>query len=123
MDRDETEQRYAVQDMDFILPAHERNQLISAHVPIIFGCSHVCSLLYHSVPPRRRAQSLGWRNHRACPFTRRTRRPRSHPLGQIVDRYGYDVPDGPRLANLLCVLNDIDGFAAACAFSPRIPIT
>jgi tRNA-2-methylthio-N6-dimethylallyladenosine synthase len=30
-------------------------------------------------------------------------------LGQIVDRYGYDVPDGPRLPQLLRVLNDIDG--------------
>ena len=30
-------------------------------------------------------------------------------LGQIVDRYGYDVPDGPDLADLLHVINDIDG--------------
>ncbi|MDX1521343.1 MAG: MiaB/RimO family radical SAM methylthiotransferase, partial [Anaerolineae bacterium] len=30
-------------------------------------------------------------------------------LGQIVDRYGYDIPAGPRLQDLLRVLNDIDG--------------
>jgi tRNA-2-methylthio-N6-dimethylallyladenosine synthase len=30
-------------------------------------------------------------------------------LGQIVDRYGFDVPNGPRLPDLLRVLNDIDG--------------
>jgi tRNA-2-methylthio-N6-dimethylallyladenosine synthase len=30
-------------------------------------------------------------------------------LGQIVDRYGYDVPDGPDLADLLRVVNDVDG--------------
>ena len=30
-------------------------------------------------------------------------------LGQIVDRYGYDVSDGPRLADLLSTLNDLAG--------------
>jgi tRNA-2-methylthio-N6-dimethylallyladenosine synthase len=30
-------------------------------------------------------------------------------LGQIVDRYGRDVPDGPRLADLLRVLHRVDG--------------
>jgi len=30
-------------------------------------------------------------------------------LGQIVDRYGYDIPDGPDLADLLTVINSIDG--------------
>ena len=30
-------------------------------------------------------------------------------LGQIVDRYGKDLPDSPDLAGLLRVLHDIDG--------------
>jgi tRNA-2-methylthio-N6-dimethylallyladenosine synthase len=30
-------------------------------------------------------------------------------LGQIVDRYGYAVPDGPDVADLLRVVNDVDG--------------
>ena len=30
-------------------------------------------------------------------------------LGQIVDRYGYDVPDGPDMADLLTIINDING--------------
>jgi tRNA-2-methylthio-N6-dimethylallyladenosine synthase len=30
-------------------------------------------------------------------------------LGQIVDRYGYDVPDGPDLADLLYAVNDVAG--------------
>jgi tRNA-2-methylthio-N6-dimethylallyladenosine synthase len=30
-------------------------------------------------------------------------------LGQIVDRYGRDVPDGPNLAALLRVLGEVDG--------------
>ncbi len=30
-------------------------------------------------------------------------------LGQIVDRYGYDVSDGPRLPDLLCAVHDVGG--------------
>ena len=30
-------------------------------------------------------------------------------MGQIVDRYGYDVPDGPDMADLLAVIDGIDG--------------
>ena len=30
-------------------------------------------------------------------------------LGQIVDRYGKDIPDGPNLAGLLRMTSDIDG--------------
>jgi tRNA-2-methylthio-N6-dimethylallyladenosine synthase len=30
-------------------------------------------------------------------------------LGQIVDRYGKDIPNGPDLADLLRVVNDVDG--------------
>jgi tRNA-2-methylthio-N6-dimethylallyladenosine synthase len=30
-------------------------------------------------------------------------------LGQIVDRYGKDIPDGPDLADLLRVVNDVEG--------------
>jgi len=30
-------------------------------------------------------------------------------LGQIVDRYGYDVPDGPSLADLLRIVHDVQG--------------
>jgi tRNA-2-methylthio-N6-dimethylallyladenosine synthase len=29
-------------------------------------------------------------------------------LGQIVDRYGFDIPDGPRLPDLLRVIHEID---------------
>jgi tRNA-2-methylthio-N6-dimethylallyladenosine synthase len=30
-------------------------------------------------------------------------------LGQIVDRYGYDVPDGPDLADLMRIVNSVEG--------------
>ena len=30
-------------------------------------------------------------------------------LGQIVDRYGKDIPDGPDLANLLGIIHQVEG--------------
>ncbi len=101
--------RYALQDGDLILPAHERHNLVTAHVPIVYGCSHVCT--YCIIPSRRgieRSRPIGdiaaeVRSLVAQGIKEVTL------LGQIVDRYGYDVPDGPRLPNLLRVLNDIDG--------------
>jgi len=30
-------------------------------------------------------------------------------LGQIVDRYGFDIPDGPRLPDLLRRVHDVEG--------------
>jgi len=109
VEREETEQRYALQDADFILPAHERGQLVSAHVPIIFGCSHVCTFCI--IPYRRgaeRSRSVGEIAAHVRSLVAQGVQEVTL-LGQIVDRYGYDVPDGPRLAELLRVLHDIDG--------------
>jgi tRNA-2-methylthio-N6-dimethylallyladenosine synthase len=36
---------------DLILPEHEKGQLISAHVPIVYGCSHACTFCI--IPLRR----------------------------------------------------------------------
>ena len=35
--------RDALQDGELILPAHEQGNVVSAHVPIVYGCSHACS--------------------------------------------------------------------------------
>jgi tRNA-2-methylthio-N6-dimethylallyladenosine synthase len=105
----ETQARYALQDADLILPAHERGALVSAHVPIVYGCNHVCTFCI--IPYRRgreRSRSVG-------EIAAESRALASQGvkeitlLGQIVDRYGYDVPDGPRLPDLLRVLQEIDG--------------
>jgi tRNA-2-methylthio-N6-dimethylallyladenosine synthase len=109
VEREAAEARYALQDADLVLPAHERGQLVSAHVPVIFGCSHVCTFCI--IPYRRgteRSRSVGEiaahvRSLAAQGVKEITL------LGQIVDRYGYDVPDGPRLAELLRVLHDMEG--------------
>jgi tRNA-2-methylthio-N6-dimethylallyladenosine synthase len=117
--------RYALQDSlgpaGAALPAR-RVQGVTAYVPVIFGCNHVCTF---------------------CIIPYRRGRERSRPLaeivaevqglvaqgvkevtllGQIVDRYGYDG-DGPAgrnlerrqpstdLADLLSSLNEITGLA------------
>lgn len=109
LERDATENRYALQDADFILPAHERGQLVSAHVPIIFGCNHVCAFCI--IPYRRgaeRSRSIGEIGAHVRSLVAQGVKEVTL-LGQIVDRYGYDVPDGPRLPELLRALHGIDG--------------
>ncbi|HLE73302.1 MAG TPA: tRNA (N6-isopentenyl adenosine(37)-C2)-methylthiotransferase MiaB, partial [Anaerolineales bacterium] len=39
----ETEQRFAVMDGDLRLPTTERGALVTAHVPVVYGCSHACT--------------------------------------------------------------------------------
>jgi tRNA-2-methylthio-N6-dimethylallyladenosine synthase len=101
--------REALQDGELILPAHEQGRLVSANVPIVEGCSHACSYCVipyrrgpeHSRPPGEilaEIQSLAEQGVREVTL-----------LGQIVDRYGKDLPDGPDLAGLLHRVHAIDG--------------
>lgn len=105
----ETETRYELMDADLILPAHERGNLVSAHVPIIYGCNHVCTFCI--IPYRRgteRSRSIGEIVAEVRALVAQGVKEVTL-LGQIVDRYGYDVGDDPRLPDLLRVLNDIAG--------------
>ncbi|MGH2582196.1 MAG: tRNA (N6-isopentenyl adenosine(37)-C2)-methylthiotransferase MiaB [Anaerolineales bacterium] len=105
----ETEQRFAYMDGDLVLPAAERGKLVSAHVPVVYGCSHACTFCI--IPYRRGAE-------RSRPLGEIVAEVRSLAaqgvkevtlLGQIVDRYGKDVPDGPTLAGLLRKVHEVDG--------------
>jgi tRNA-2-methylthio-N6-dimethylallyladenosine synthase len=105
----ETRKRFAIQDGDLLLPAHERGSLVSAHVPVVYGCSHACTFCI--IPFRRGVE-------RSRPIGDIAREVRSLVeqgvkevtlLGQIVDRYGKDAPDGPDLADLLRTVHTIDG--------------
>ncbi len=103
--------RHQLQDEEIklVLPQHQQNNLITAHVPIIYGCNHVCTFCI--IPSRRgreRSRSVGEIAAEVRSLVAQGVREVTL-LGQIVDRYGYDVPDGPRLSQLLRVLNDIDG--------------
>jgi tRNA-2-methylthio-N6-dimethylallyladenosine synthase len=96
-------------DPSLILPQHERGQLVSAHVPVVYGCSHACTFCI--IPFRRgveRSRPVGdivaeIRSLAAQGVREVTL------LGQIVDRYGKDVPDGPNLAALLRIVHEVEG--------------
>lgn len=99
--------RDKVQDGILILPEHERGNIVSAHVPIVYGCSHACSFCV--IPFRRGVE----RSRRVGEIVNHVRSLAEQGvkevtlLGQIVDRYGKDVPDGPDLADLLRVTHDV----------------
>lgn len=106
----DTQQRFdAMDDESLILPAEERGNLVSAHVPVVYGCSHACTFCI--IPYRRgveRSRPLGEivaeiRSLAAQGVKEVTL------LGQIVDRYGKDVPDGPNLPALLRHVSEVDG--------------
>lgn len=104
-----TSQRHALQNGEVILPAHQRGRLVSAPVSVVYGCSHACTFC---IIPQKRGKE------RTRPVGEIVSEVRSLVaqgvkevvlLGQIVDRYGYDIPDGPDLADLLRVVNDVNG--------------
>ncbi|WKZ49483.1 MAG: tRNA (N6-isopentenyl adenosine(37)-C2)-methylthiotransferase MiaB [Anaerolineales bacterium] len=105
----ETTRRFLMMDDELILPQHERGQLVSAHVPIVYGCSHACTFCI--IPFRRgieRSRPVGdivseIRSLAAQGVKEVTL------LGQIVDRYGKDVPDGSNLAQLLRIVHEVEG--------------
>ena len=117
IETDETARRFAYMDGDIstelnaslILPQHERGGLVSAHVPIVYGCSHACTFCI--IPFRRgieRSRPVGdivaeIRSLAAQGVKEVTL------LGQIVDRYGKDITDGPNLAGLLRVVHQVEG--------------
>jgi len=108
VEKSETSRRFAVMDGEYKLPGNEQGRLISAHVPVVYGCSHACTFCI--IPFRRGAE----RSRRLGEIVAEVRALASQGvrevtlLGQIVDRYGMDVPDGPRLADLLRAVHEID---------------
>ncbi len=110
-EQQQLEHRHKLQDEAFelVLPLHEKHNLVTAHVPVIYGCNHVCTFCI--IPARRgteRSRPIGEIAAEVRSLVAQDVREVTL-LGQIVDRYGFDVPDGPRLPDLLHVLNDIDG--------------
>jgi tRNA-2-methylthio-N6-dimethylallyladenosine synthase len=109
LENSETTRRFLMMDDELILPQHERGQLVSAHVPVVYGCSHACTFCI--IPFRRgieRSRPVGdivaeIRSLAAQGVKEVTL------LGQIVDRYGKDISDGPNLAGLLRVVHEVEG--------------
>lgn len=108
---DEVRRRYGFLDGDLPLPHAERGRLVSAHVPVVYGCSHACTFCV--IPFRRgveRSRPMGEIEAEVRSLVQQGVREVTL-LGQIVDRYGKDLADGPRLADLLRQLDGIDGLA------------
>ena len=104
-ERSAREQRDALQDGELLLPRLEQGNLVSAHIPVVHGCSHACSFCI--IPFRRgveRSRSVGEIVAHVRSLARQGVKEVTL-LGQIVDRYGMDIPDGPDLAALLRVVH------------------
>lgn len=109
LQRRHTLRQFAAVDGNLRLPLEARGRQVSAHVPVVYGCSHACTFCiipYRRGPERSRpvgrvaAEVRALANQGVREVTL---------LGQIVDRYGRDVPDGPTLADLLRAIHEIDG--------------
>lgn len=104
-----TATRYAIMDEELALPQAERGNLVSAYIPVVYGCSHACTFciipyrrgVERSRPPAdilNEARSLVRQGVKEITL-----------LGQIVDRYGKDQPEYPSLAGLLIRLSEMEG--------------
>lgn len=107
-----TAQQYAWMDGDIALPElplERRQRLVSAYIPIVYGCSYACT--YCIIPYKRGAERsrpleeiLSEAGAQVAQGVREITL-----LGQIVDRYGKDQPEFPSLASLLRRLHEIEG--------------
>jgi tRNA-2-methylthio-N6-dimethylallyladenosine synthase len=105
----ETARRFLLMDNELILPVAERGKLVSAHVPIVYGCSHACTFCI--IPSKRggeRSRPVGDIVSEIRSLAKQGVKEVTL-LGQIVDRYGKDIPNGPNLAALLHLIHEIDG--------------
>jgi len=99
----------AILDGELTLPHDEQGKLISAYIPIVYGCSHACT--YCIIPSKRGIEH-------SRPYDQIMAE--AHVLvdqgikeitllGQIVDRYGLELPEKLTLASLLRNLHTIEG--------------
>lgn len=109
MEEAATAQRFAWQDGDLVLPARDLGRTVTAHVPVVLGCSFACT--YCIIPYRRgieRSRRPGEILAEAQALVRQGVKEITL-LGQIVDRYGKDNPEFPTLAGLMRCLHEMEG--------------
>jgi len=115
LEHEETRRRFAMMDEEvdfepvFKLPVAEKGKLVSAHVPVVLGCSHACTFCI--IPYRRgieRSRPSGTILDEVRALVAQGVREVTF-LGQIVDRYGKDMPEGPNLAGLLRMVHEVEG--------------
>jgi tRNA-2-methylthio-N6-dimethylallyladenosine synthase len=106
--RRQTEQRHVLMDGGAALAAGPRTG-VTAYVTVVEGCSHACTFCV--IPYRRGIE----RSRPAPEIAAEVRGLVEHGvrqvtlLGQIVDRYGLDLPEPRSLSALLHELHAIDG--------------
>jgi tRNA-2-methylthio-N6-dimethylallyladenosine synthase len=94
-------------DEEFVLPAENQAMSISENMPIVLGCSHACA---YCVIPYKRGREI---SRPLDQIIQETNAFVAHGareivlLGQIVDRYGLDIPGSPHLDELLGELSKI----------------
>jgi tRNA-2-methylthio-N6-dimethylallyladenosine synthase len=112
----ETVRRQEIEDIldaeyAYALPESEHEKMVTAFLPIVFGCSHACS---YCVIPLKRGREISRSPEEiladAHALVKQGVREISL-LGQIVDRYGLDQPGFPKLEGLLRELHKVDGLA------------
>ncbi|MBQ6519563.1 MAG: tRNA (N6-isopentenyl adenosine(37)-C2)-methylthiotransferase MiaB [Anaerolineaceae bacterium] len=94
---------------EIVLPKPQQGTAVSAYIPVVYGCSHACS--YCIIPYKRGAERsrdpeeiLAHAKSLAAQGVKEITL-----LGQIIDRYGLDRPDYPKLPELLRRIHDIEG--------------
>jgi len=109
MEQAETQRRFAAVDGDLLLPVGERGKLVASHVPVVLGCSHACTFCI--IPYRRgveRSRPVGEIVAEVNSLVDQGVKEITL-LGQIVDRYGMDIPDSPSLTGLLRIVQQVEG--------------
>jgi len=109
MEDAETTRRFLMMDEELILPLAEQGRLVSAHVPVVYGCSHACTFCI--IPYKRGVERSRPADDIVAEVRSLARQGVKEVtlLGQIVDRYGRDIPDSPSLAGLLRLIHDVEG--------------
>lgn len=96
---------------EYRLPEAQRGKTVAACVPVVLGCSHACSFC---VIPYRRGRETSRPEadilHECRALAAQGVR-EIMLLGQIVDRYGLDLPEPGSLARLLQRVGEIEGLA------------
>jgi tRNA-2-methylthio-N6-dimethylallyladenosine synthase len=91
------------------IPLSARGKTVTAYVPIVLGCSHMCT--YCVIPSRRG----GERSRPKADILQEIRELADEGvkdvtlLGQIVDRYGVDFDNSTDLSDLLADVSSLDG--------------
>ena len=101
--------RDRIQDAVNLLPLEQRGRVVTAFVPVVLGCSHACTFCI--IPYRRgieRSRSLVAIKREIQTLVSQGVREVTL-LGQIVDRYGLDLPEKLTLTTLLREIHKIEG--------------